>query len=70
MNAVGTTTAETEVFETTWFVSDGAIENPRTRVGESTEWETPASAPVGRQSVVVGVLRDERGGTAVLIRKF
>lgn len=70
MNSAGATTTETEVFETTWFVADGVIENSRTRVGETTEWEAPATAPAGRQAVVVGVLRDDRGGTAVLIRKF
>lgn len=60
----------TETFETTWFVADGNIDNPRTQTGESTVWESPGSAPSGRQAVVVGVLRDGRGGTSVLIRKF
>jgi hypothetical protein len=60
----------TETFETTWFISDGEIENPRTKAGQTTTWTTPGAAPSGRQTVVVGVLRDGRGGTGVLIKKF
>lgn len=60
----------TETFETTWFTSDGEIENPRTRENETTRWTPPTTPPVGRSVVVVGVLRDGRGGIDVIIRKF
>lgn len=62
--------ALTEVFETTWFVSDGDLEVSRTFINETTEWTPPSAAPIGRSVVVVGVLRDRRGGVSVLIRKF
>lgn len=60
----------TEDLEVTWFVSDGEIENPRSRQGETVTWKAPASAPSGRQAVVVGVLRDGRGGLSVLVKKL
>jgi hypothetical protein len=61
---------QTEVYETTWFISDGEIESPRSKVGETITWKAPGAAPTGRQAVVVGVLRDGRGGLDVIIRKF
>ncbi len=70
VNGSGSSSTLTEVFETTWFITDGTLANPRTLVGESTTWKTPEGAASGRQSVVVGVLRDGRGGVAVLTRKF
>ncbi len=60
----------TEVFETTWFASDGEIKIPRTRENETTTWTPPSTPPSGRKVVVVGVLRDGRGGIDVIIRKF
>lgn len=60
----------TEVFETTWFTSDGEIKIPRTRENETTTWTPPSTPPSGRSVVVVGVLRDGRGGIDVIIRKF
>jgi hypothetical protein len=70
LSSTGTVSNQTEVFETTWFISEGVIENPRTRQGETITWKAPASGPSGRQAVVVGVLRDGRGGVSVLIRKL
>lgn len=66
----GTVQSLTEVYETTWFVTDGTIESPRSRQGETVTWKAPSTAPSGRQSVVVGVLRDGRGGVHVLVRKL
>ncbi|MFN7905733.1 MAG: hypothetical protein ACK5P5_11175 [Pseudobdellovibrionaceae bacterium] len=63
----GVIRSETEIFETTWFISDGEILNPRTKVGETTKWSA-GSAPQGRKTVVSGVLRDGRGGVSVMIR--
>lgn len=58
-----------KVYQTTWFISDGELLNPRTLTNETTTWTT-AAAPSGRKTVVVGVMRDGRGGTSVLIRSF
>lgn len=66
----GSTVNETETFETTWFVSDGTIESARTLLGETSAWSPPSSAPVGRSTLVIGVLRDGRGGVNVMTKKF
>lgn len=66
----GSSFSRIEQFETTWFVSDGEILNPRTRPGETTKWSTPEGAPVGRATVLVGVLRDDRGGVSVVVRNL
>lgn len=60
----------TETFETTWFISDGELTTPRTRADETTKWTPPPTAPTGRSVVVVGVLRDGRGGVSVIIKKL
>lgn len=58
-----------ETYEVAWFVSDGSVDPSRTRLGEFLEWTPPTAAPSGgRPVVVVGVLRDGRGGVSVLIR--
>jgi hypothetical protein len=66
----GSVNLQTETYETTWFVSDGEILNPRTKAGETTTWSAGGAAPSGRKSIVAGVLRDGRGGMSVLIRTF
>jgi hypothetical protein len=58
-----------EQFQLTWFVSDGEIQLARIGESETATWK-PGAAPSGRQTVVVGVLRDGRGGENVLIRRF
>ncbi len=67
MSNDGSTKSFTETFETTWFVSDGEVEIPRTFTGETTVWKAPVAAS-GRKSVVVGVLRDGRGGISVMVK--
>lgn len=69
MSMDGSLTSVTERFETTWFVTDGEIENPRTQSGQTTLWKVAPPSP-GRQAVLAGVLRDGRGGVSVLIKKF
>jgi hypothetical protein len=60
-----------EVFEVTWFISDGSVKTSRTRLGEELEWSPPSSPPAsGRKVVVVGILRDGRGGVSYLIRNL
>jgi hypothetical protein len=66
----GVARPQTEIFETTWFISDGEILNPRSKVGEITKWTVPGAPPQNRQAVLAGVLRDGRGGVSVLIRKL
>jgi hypothetical protein len=59
-----------ETLQTTWFVSDGELSLSRTSQGEASSWTPPTAAPVGRKTVVVGVLRDGRGGLAILFKQF
>lgn len=66
----GNLISRTETMEVTWFVSDGSIANPRTTIGQSTIWNVPGGAPSGRKVVLVGVLRDGRGGMNVLTKTF
>jgi hypothetical protein len=60
----------TEIFETTWFVSDGNLLNNTSRLGQSVGWRPPLSPPVARSAVLAGVLRDGRGGLSVIVKKF
>lgn len=66
----GSSFTRTEQFEVTWFISDGEILNPRTRIGETTKWTAPDGPPAGRATVLVAVMRDGRGGVAVEIRNL
>ena len=67
----GSKSSFTESLEVTWFVSDGSVDVSRSRTNESVEWELPQeSPPGGRKVVLVGVLRDGRGGVSWLIRNF
>lgn len=70
MASSGALVSETEAFVLTWFISDGEMENSRILEGQNTIWKTPGGAPSQRQVVVVGVLRDGRGGVAVLVKKL
>lgn len=69
MSSTGEVQAVAKVYQTTWFVTDGEVLNPRSLATETTTWSTP-TAPTGRKTVVVGVLRDGRGGTSVLVKAF
>ncbi|MBL7716132.1 MAG: hypothetical protein JNL01_11770 [Bdellovibrionales bacterium] len=65
----GSSTTLTEEATITWFFSDGEYERFRTTSTLTTnEWTPPTSAPAGRGVVVVGVIRDGRGGDAAIVR--
>jgi hypothetical protein len=49
----------TEELQVAWYVSEGALSLSKTYIDEATEYE--GSAPTG-DSVVVAILRDDRGG--------
>lgn len=49
----------TEELQVAWYVSEGELSRSKTYVDESTEYD--GSAPAG-DSVVVGIVRDDRGG--------
>ncbi len=61
----------TESYEVSWFVSEGVIESSRSDSNTSTEWQAPASIlSATTKLVIVGVLRDGRGGLAVKVRNL
>ncbi len=50
---------------TSWYYSDGSLQRLHTdETVPTTEW-TPAGKPANRASILVGVLRDSRGGQSV-----
>lgn len=70
MSSSGDVSTITETYQTTWYVSDGTVDASWTYANTQTEWEVPGSAPTGRKTIVVGVLRDGRGGESALVRQF
>jgi len=81
MKPDGTLTSETEAVETQWFLTgpeeikcskkkectpDGLLELSRTRPGELNLFHPPEGAlPTGRDRVMIGVAKDNRGGVRV-----
>lgn len=58
--------AKSEDLITTWFITGGDLLYDRTEPLQSTRWTPPASAP----ALVIGVLRDERGGSSVVAKSL
>lgn len=61
---------ETETLTTTWFISNGSLKAFRTLNGASTTYTPPASIPGGQTPILVGVLRDSRGGASVRLQSL
>ncbi len=59
VNIDNSTETKTEAQQIAWYVSSGKLSKPKTNVNESTEYL--GDAKVGT-SVVLGLIRDERGG--------
>lgn len=66
----GSIRPQLESLQTVWFTSDGSLPEGIKEYRQPTEWKPPANKPVGRAPVLVGVLRDERGGMNVVVKKF
>jgi hypothetical protein len=60
----------TEELLTTWFTNYGTIANTRTVGAAETKFSPDASRPDGAATVLVAVVRDSRGGVAVLKREL
>jgi hypothetical protein len=60
----------TEELLTTWFITDGDLKFFRTINTNTTEYTPPSSAPSGRQPLIVGVSRDNRGGVTVIVKSL
>ncbi len=58
-----------EEYEISWFVSEGVMEISRALLSDLLDWVVPAPNPAPAQkAVLVGVLRDGRGGVAVKVK--
>lgn len=66
VNVDGNTETRTEEFAVAWFVTQGKFDKPKSNVNETVKYlgNTPSAA-----SLVVTILRDERGGVEI-IREF
>jgi hypothetical protein len=70
MMADGSVRPQSEEYGVQWFISDGELPVATAQWGEPTAWKPPTAKPAARSNVVVGVLRDNRGGESVLVKKF
>ena len=66
--ADGSLANATESLTTTWFRTDGELKFYRTVNADTNTYTPPAAAPAGRQALIVGVTRDDRGGVTVLVQ--
>ncbi len=64
----GSLASATESLTTTWFRTDGELKFYRTVTTDTSTYTPPAAAPAGRQALIVGVTRDDRGGVTVLVQ--
>jgi len=55
---------------TSWYISEGTLEDPRSYLEEAVEWTPPAAPLADRRSIVVAVTRDGRGGESFQIVLF
>lgn len=62
--SVSGTSSRSEQLTTTWFSTQGQLRFDRTEPGQATRWTPSGEA----QALLIGVLRDNRGGVAVLSR--
>ncbi len=60
----------TEELLTTWFITDGELEYFRTVNTATTKFDPLGPAPGGRQPLIIGVTRDDRGGVTVIVRQL
>ena len=67
MKSDGSTVTATESLTTTWFITDGKLKYFRTANTDGNTWTPPTlPLPDGRsKTLVLGVIRDSRGGMAV-----
>lgn len=70
MNSSGGLTSEAEEVITTWFITDGKMKFQRTLGLDANEYSTPAQNPTGRDSYLIGVSRDGRGGSGYIVKCF
>ncbi|MFN8370554.1 MAG: hypothetical protein U0T83_08030 [Bacteriovoracaceae bacterium] len=63
----GTVETKSESFKIAWFTSSGNINYPKTEVGKNAKY---TSQPNSGSFLIVGVVRDDRGGVSIIEKKF
>jgi len=61
----GASISKTEELLYSWYINDGELTEERSSVDKNTEWTPAASVPTAG-TIVVNVVRDRRGGEAVI----
>ena len=65
----GLVQSSTENLQVTWFASTGDFQYVRTSLLDSNQF-TPGGAALGGHPIFIGVVRDGRGGEAILQKNF
>jgi len=70
LDRAGVEKTREENIVTSWYISEGTLEDPRSYLEEAVEWTPPTAALPDRRTVLVGVTRDGRGGESFQILLF
>jgi hypothetical protein len=70
IRATGTIDSVAETMLMTWFISDGTIDYTRTVDSSENAYTPPSTLPQNHNVLIIGVLRDGRGGEDVLKLEF
>lgn len=70
LNGDGTYSNFQERLTTTWFSSDGSFDRQRTEDTSGNGYAPPGSKPTTHSTVIVGVVRDGRGGEDYLLKSL
>ncbi|MCE3014014.1 MAG: hypothetical protein LW878_13215 [Proteobacteria bacterium] len=67
INVDGSTEVKSEDLQVAWYISETELDAPKTKVGERVEILTE---PPAQTYLIIGILRDERGGLEVLRQRI
>jgi hypothetical protein len=68
--ADGSQSTRNEEILTTWFITDGELKSYRTTGADSNTWTTPGALVSGRDTFLLALIRDGRGGLSVVKKCF
>lgn len=69
-NSAGITETINEETSLAWFVTGGEIDYDKLDPTDSAKWKAPSSAPLGQNVVILGLVRDNRGGLSFVKHEF
>lgn len=62
--------SKTEELLVTWFITDGSLQTYRSLNDASVKYTPPTSAPTDHTAIIVGVMRDGRGGVSFFLQNL